>query len=82
MEAEMKTVVNGERESSTALGARPAFPPCDRGGPLFGPNRMKLGIFGLNVSSAGGLTAAKDRHEINWSQNLRLVQQAEAASRI
>jgi FMNH2-dependent dimethyl sulfone monooxygenase len=75
----MKTIVNSERADSTALGARPPFPSCDRGGPLFGPNKMKLGIFGLNVSSAGGLTAAKDRHEISWSQNLRLVQQAEAA---
>ena len=54
-------------------------PPCARTGPLFGPNRMKLGIFGLNLSSAGGITAAKDRHEIDWEQNRRLVLLAEQA---
>jgi FMNH2-dependent dimethyl sulfone monooxygenase len=54
-------------------------PPCAKTGPLFGPNRMKLGVFGLNLSSAGGITAAKDRHEINWDQNRRLVQLAERA---
>ncbi len=56
-----------------------AFGTCDRRGPLFGPNRIKLGLFGINVSSAGGLTAAKDRHEIDWKQNVRLVRQAERA---
>ena len=50
-----------------------------RTGPLFGPNRIKLAVFGLNLSSAGGITAAKDRHEIDWQQNLRLVQLAERA---
>jgi len=55
------------------------YPECDRSGPLFGPNRMKLAVFGLNVSSAGGLTKAKDRHEINWKQNVRLVKLAEDA---
>lgn len=55
------------------------FPACAGTGPLFGPNALKLGIFGLNVSSAGALTAASDRHEIDWDQNVRLVQAAEAA---
>ncbi|HLG89171.1 MAG TPA: LLM class flavin-dependent oxidoreductase [Alphaproteobacteria bacterium] len=55
------------------------FPGCDRRGPLFSPNRVKLGIFGLNISSAGGITAAKDRHEIDWKQNVQLVQAAEKA---
>ncbi|QDC39117.1 LLM class flavin-dependent oxidoreductase [Sphingobium fuliginis ATCC 27551] len=54
-------------------------PPCDRRGPLFGPNPMKLGVFGLNVSSAGGITGAKDRHRISWNQNVQLVKAAEAA---
>src|SRR5258708_24032102 len=57
----------------------PLFPGCAKTGPLFGPNKLKLGIFGLNVSSAGALTTAKDRHEIDWDQNVRLVQAAEAA---
>jgi hypothetical protein len=40
---------------------------------------MKLGIFGLNVSAAGGLTKDPSRHELDWDQNVRLVQQAERA---
>ncbi|WP_223262584.1 LLM class flavin-dependent oxidoreductase [Sphingobium sp. SCG-1] len=52
---------------------------CAQGGPLFNDNRMKLGLFGINVNSAGAITQAPDRHEISWDQNLRLVQQAEAA---
>jgi dimethylsulfone monooxygenase len=55
------------------------FPECDRTGPVFGPNKIKLGVFGLNLCSAAGITAAKDRHEINWKQNVRLVQRAERA---
>ncbi len=55
------------------------FPECDKTGPLFGPNRLKLGVFGLNLSSAAGITSAKDRHEIEWKQNVRLVQLAEKA---
>jgi alkanesulfonate monooxygenase SsuD/methylene tetrahydromethanopterin reductase-like flavin-dependent oxidoreductase (luciferase family) len=40
---------------------------------------MKLAVFGLNVSSAGGMTRARDRHEIDWQQNVRLVKLAEDA---
>jgi FMNH2-dependent dimethyl sulfone monooxygenase len=68
--------------SSTGTVEQPLginFPACARSGPLFGPNRMKLGVFGLNLSSAGGITAAKDRHEIDWEQNRRLVLLAEKA---
>ena len=57
----------------------PRIVDCDRSGPLFGPNRIKLGVFGLNLTSPAGLTAAKDRHEIDWRQNVRLVQMAERA---
>ncbi len=60
-------------------GQTKQFPECDRTGPLFGPNRLKLGVFGLNLSSAAGITSAKDRHEIEWKQNVRLVQLAEKA---
>lgn len=55
------------------------IPDCDHGGPLFSQNRMKLGVFGLNLTSAAGITAAKDRHEVDWQQNVRLVQLAERA---
>ena len=57
----------------------PMIPECDRSGPLFSQNRMKLGVFGLNLTSAAGITAAKDRHEVDWAQNVRLVQLAERA---
>ena len=64
-----------------SLPERQGFSPpsCDRGGPLFGSNRIKLAVFGFNLSSAIGVTAAKDRHEIDWRQNVRLVQAAERA---
>lgn len=55
------------------------YPDCDRRGPLFSSNRMKVGIFGLNVSAAGGMTKAKDRHEVDWKQNVRLLKMADEA---
>ena len=64
---------------SSAPEERPQLVECDHGGPLFSRNRMKLGVFGLNLTSAAGITAAKDRHEVDWKQNVRLVQMAERA---
>ena len=55
------------------------IPDCDRSGPLFSNSRIKLGVFGLNLTSAAGITAAKDRHEVNWEQNVRLVKMADEA---
>jgi alkanesulfonate monooxygenase SsuD/methylene tetrahydromethanopterin reductase-like flavin-dependent oxidoreductase (luciferase family) len=40
---------------------------------------VKLGVFGLNVSSAGALSLSPKRHEIDWDQNVRLVRLAEEA---
>jgi dimethylsulfone monooxygenase len=51
----------------------------DAGGPLFADTGMKLGIFGFNVSSGGGLSKSPTRSEIDWQQNVRLAQRAEAA---
>ena len=51
----------------------------DAGGPLFADTGMKLGIFGFNVSSGGGLSKSPTRYEIDWQQNVRLAQRAEAA---
>lgn len=51
----------------------------DPNGPLFAGAGMKLGIFGMNTSAAGGLTKGPDRHEPSWKQNLDLVRQAEDA---
>lgn len=53
--------------------------PRNDSGPLFADTGLKLGVFGLNVTSAGAVTASPDRHEIDWDQNLRLVQLAEEA---
>jgi len=64
---------------STEGSGSQRYPKCDRTGPVFGANRIKLGVFGLNLCSAAGITAAKDRHEIDWQQNVRLVQLAERA---
>ncbi|MHA3791708.1 LLM class flavin-dependent oxidoreductase [Sphingomonas sp. YL-JM2C] len=52
---------------------------CAATGPLFGANAMKLGVFGLNVASAGALTTSPDRHRISWDQNVRLARMAEDA---
>ena len=74
-----KNDLMNDQDSGTDKPER-RFPDCDRDGPLFGSrNRIKLGVFGLNLSSAAGITAAKDRHEIEWKQNVRLAQQAEKA---
>lgn len=65
---------------STANNLNPLhYPQCDRRGPLFNQNRMKIGIFGLNVSSAGGMSKAADRHEVDWNQNVRLLKMADEA---
>lgn len=55
------------------------YSASDMTGPLFTGDGMKMGIFGLNISAAGGLTKGPDRHEPSWEQNLDLVRQAEAA---
>ncbi|WP_224391972.1 LLM class flavin-dependent oxidoreductase, partial [Pseudonocardia sp. ICBG1293] len=57
----------------------PPHVPRYDSGPLFADTGLKLGVFGLNVTSAGAVTASPNRHEIGWDQNLRLVQAAEAA---
>lgn len=53
--------------------------PRTTAGPLFADTGLKLGVFGLNVMSAGAVTASPDRHEIDWDQNVRLVRMAEDA---
>lgn len=57
---------------------QPAVPRI-ASGPLFADTGLKLGVFGLNVTSAGAVTASPERHEIDWDQNVRLVQLAEDA---
>lgn len=52
---------------------------CDRHLPLFADTGIKLGVFGLNVSSAGALSRSPKWHEIEWDPNVRLVQMADEA---
>jgi FMNH2-dependent dimethyl sulfone monooxygenase len=52
---------------------------CDTRGPLFAETGMKLGIFGFNVSTGGGLSKSPTRYEIDWEQNVQLALRAEAA---
>lgn len=44
---------------------------------LYSGNRMKLGLFGINVSGGGTLTTLPTPFEPSWEQNLRLVREAE-----
>lgn len=64
--------------AQSPISGDPAIPRNDSG-PLFADTGLKLGVFGLNVTSAGAVTASPDRHEIDWEQNLRLVRLAEQA---
>lgn len=52
--------------------------PCDTRGPLYSRTGLKLGIFGVNVNAGGGFSKSPDRHEIDWANNVALIQRAEA----
>lgn len=67
------------REDADADSDPAVAVPRVTAGPLFADSGLKLGVFGLNVSSPGAVTASPERHEIDWEQNLRLVRAAEAA---
>ncbi|MGZ3619262.1 MAG: LLM class flavin-dependent oxidoreductase, partial [Candidatus Binataceae bacterium] len=43
------------------------------------PNRLKLGVFGLNVSSGCSMTSAADTLKIDWEESVRIARAAEAA---
>jgi hypothetical protein len=43
------------------------------------PNRLKLGVFGLNVSSGCAMTSAADTLKIEWDESVRIARAAEAA---
>ena len=38
--------------------------------PLFNDNKLKLGLFGVNVSNGCAITTAEDRHMVTWPTNL------------
>ena len=37
--------------------------------PLFNDNKLKLGLFGVNVSNGCAITTAEDRHTVSWPTN-------------
>src|SRR5260370_9071555 len=43
------------------------------------PTRLKLGVFGLNVSSGCAMTSAADTLKIEWDESVRIARAAEAA---
>jgi dimethylsulfone monooxygenase len=43
------------------------------------PNRLKLGVFGLNVSGGCAMTSAADTLKIEWQESVRIARAAEAA---
>jgi alkanesulfonate monooxygenase SsuD/methylene tetrahydromethanopterin reductase-like flavin-dependent oxidoreductase (luciferase family) len=43
------------------------------------PNRLKLGVFGLNVSSGCAMSSAPDTLKIEWDESVRIARAAEAA---
>jgi hypothetical protein len=50
------------------------------GNPIAGSrNRLKLGVFGLNVSGGCAMTGAADTLKIEWQESVRIARAAEAA---
>ncbi|MEQ8234576.1 MAG: LLM class flavin-dependent oxidoreductase [Gammaproteobacteria bacterium] len=47
--------------------------------PLYNDNRMKLGVFGINVSGGGSISRAPTSLEPTFAHNLKVAQAAEAA---
>src|SRR5947199_4492033 len=47
--------------------------------PLFNENRLKLGIFGLNVSNGCAITTAEGHLEADWPTMQRIVTTGDAA---
>jgi FMNH2-dependent dimethyl sulfone monooxygenase len=45
--------------------------------PLFNDNKLKLGLFGVNVSNGCAITTAEDRHTVSWPTNLAIAQTAD-----
>ena len=45
--------------------------------PLFNDNKLKLGLFGVNVSNGCAITTAEDRHMVTWPTNLAIAQTAD-----
>jgi alkanesulfonate monooxygenase SsuD/methylene tetrahydromethanopterin reductase-like flavin-dependent oxidoreductase (luciferase family) len=47
--------------------------------PLYSANRLKLGVFGLNVGKGCAMTTVPEALALDWPRNLALAQKADAA---
>ena len=45
--------------------------------PLFGDNKLKLGLFGVNVSNGCAITTVEGRHKVTWPTNLAIARTAD-----
>jgi hypothetical protein len=45
--------------------------------PLFNDNKLKLGLFGVNVSNGCAITTVEGRHTVTWPTNLAIAQTAD-----
>jgi hypothetical protein len=45
--------------------------------PLFNDNKLKLGLFGVNVSNGCAITTLEGRHKVTWPTNLAIAQVAD-----
>src|SRR5262249_33760570 len=45
--------------------------------PLFNDNKLKLGLFGVNVSNGCAITTVDGRHKVTWPTNLAIAQTAD-----
>jgi alkanesulfonate monooxygenase SsuD/methylene tetrahydromethanopterin reductase-like flavin-dependent oxidoreductase (luciferase family) len=45
--------------------------------PLFNDNKLKLGLFGVNVSNGCAITTVEERHKVSWPTTLAIGQTAD-----
>src|SRR2546428_13706406 len=69
-------------EAAHALGAGAFLVPCANGGQsmthaLFNDNRLKLGVFGLNVSNGCAATTAEGHLQPTWQNNVDIAVMAD-----
>ncbi len=46
--------------------------------PLYGPNRLKLGVFAMNCRHGCAITTAPEFHSIEWKRNVAIARAADA----
>ena len=68
-----------ERPKGKALGHRSSGADLAKKiNPIFGSNRLKLGVFGINGDS-NSRTLTPERYEFNWENSLDIAEQADCA---